>query len=77
MLNIFILDHKALCGRGKPWVTTSPIMPPELVEYKYRLTSLCARCYSYRMVVIGYAVFFVFPHSAPCMRLSSHTALPR
>lgn len=47
------------------------------VKYKYRLTSLCARCYSYRMVVVGYAVFFVFPHSAPCMRLSSHTALPR
>lgn len=47
------------------------------VKYKYRLTSLCARCYSYRMVIVGYAVFFVFPHSAPCMRLSSHTALPR
>lgn len=47
------------------------------VKYKYRLTSLCAGCYSYRMVVVDYAVFFVFPHSAPCMRLSSHTALPR
>ena len=51
--------------------------PHNHVKYKYRLTSLCAGCYSYRMVVVGYAVFFVFPHSAPCMRLSSHTALPR
>lgn len=54
-----------------------PIPDNAFVKYKYRLTSLCAGCYSYRMVVVDYAVFFVFPHSAPCMRLSSHTALPR
>lgn len=76
MLNIFILDH-GIMWTGQAMGYPIPDNATRLVKYKYRLTSLCAGCYSYRMVVIGYAVFFVFPHSAPCMRLSSHTALPR
>lgn len=79
-LSIFILDHGIMWtgqAMGYPIPDNATLLSHNLVKYKYRLTSLCAGCYSYRMVVVDYAVFFVFPHSAPCMRLSSHTALPR